>query len=319
MNDTLAELKNILSDIAEKTGTVVRLEPHGGRETRFTLDFYGVAVDAWIDGDGKTAEETAALLRYFVSNADMLRPLPDREDYLRSILLGEAGSWYLYRFMSKYKISAGACFAICIREEKRLAETVAHIERCIADTRDMVVRMDDETCALIKFCENGQSDVEFARFIAQSVYEEIGVKPLFGVGGEAGSFTEITTSYQQATTAVRMSALFRSRGEVHSYREFLLVRMLEEVSEARLKDFMKQFRVEEAAEIFEDEDMLGTAEEFLENSLNVSETSRNLYMHRNTLTYRLDKIERVTGLNIRKFSDAVSFRVISILYKLIRT
>ncbi|MGN0822616.1 MAG: PucR family transcriptional regulator, partial [Candidatus Gallimonas sp.] len=65
--------------------------------------------------------------------------------------------------------------------------------------------------------------------------------------------------------------------------------------------------------------MLGTAEEFLENSLNVSETSRNLYMHRNTLTYRLDKIERITGLNIRKFSDAVSFRVISILYKLIRT
>ena len=73
----------------------------------------------------------------------------------------------------------------------------------------------------------------------------------------------------------------------------------------------------EARELLKDEDMVNTAEEFLENSLNVSETSRNLYMHRNTLMYRLDKIERVTGLNLRKFSDAVTFRVITILNRLV--
>ena len=63
--------------------------------------------------------------------------------------------------------------------------------------------------------------------------------------------------------------------------------------------------------------MLNTAESFLQSSLNVSETSRNLYMHRNTLLYRLDKIEKATGLNIRSFSDAVSFRVLTILHKLL--
>ena len=61
-----------------------------------------------------------------------------------------------------------------------------------------------------------------------------------------------------------------------------------------------------------------TAEAFLQSSLNVSETSRNLYMHRNTLLYRLDKIEKATGLNIRLFSDAVSFRVLTVLYKLLK-
>ena len=64
--------------------------------------------------------------------------------------------------------------------------------------------------------------------------------------------------------------------------------------------------------------MLNTAEEFLESSLNTSETSRKLYLHRNTLTYRLDKIEKATGLNIRKFSDAVTFRLITVLAKLVR-
>ena len=80
---------------------------------------------------------------------------------------------------------------------------------------------------------------------------------------------------------------------------------------------MEQFYVESADEVFEDKDMMETAERFLENSLNISETSRDLFMHRNTLMYRLDKIERITGLNIRKFSDAVTFRVITILYKLL--
>lgn len=64
--------------------------------------------------------------------------------------------------------------------------------------------------------------------------------------------------------------------------------------------------------------MVNTAEEFLANSLNVSEASRNLFMHRNTLMYRLDKIERITGLDIRNFSDAVTFRVIAVLYKLLK-
>ena len=74
----------------------------------------------------------------------------------------------------------------------------------------------------------------------------------------------------------------------------------------------------EAKELLRDEEMVNTAEEFLENSLNVSETSRNLFMHRNTLMYRLDKIERVMGLNLRKFSDAVTFRIITILFKLVK-
>jgi carbohydrate diacid regulator len=63
------------------------------------------------------------------------------------------------------------------------------------------------------------------------------------------------------------------------------------------------------------EEMVLTADEFLENNLNVSETARGLFLHRNTLIYRLDKIENATGLDIRKFSDAVTFRLIKILSK----
>ena len=64
--------------------------------------------------------------------------------------------------------------------------------------------------------------------------------------------------------------------------------------------------------------MIKTAEEFFKNNLNVSETSRKIYLHRNTLIYRLDKIERGTGLDIRKFDDAVSFYLIKIIKEIIK-
>lgn len=316
--DTSTDLKRLLCDIKEKTGTEVRLSPKGGEETQFTLEFCGEKITAYLDGSGGAVQQTANLVRYLTANADMLRPAPDKEEYLKNILLGEGGEWYAFRFLSKYNLGDAACFAVSVQEEKRMGETVAHLERCIADTRDMVVKMDDARCTVVKFCEEGQSPFDFAQFLSQSLYEEIGVKASVGVGCEVKSFTEISASYQQAITAVRMSGLFHSKGEVHSYKEYLLVKMLEDVPEARLKDYLEQLQIGDAAEVFEDEDMLGTAEEFLENSLNISETSRNLYMHRNTLMYRLDKIERITGLNIRKFSDAVSFRVITILYKLMQ-
>ena len=128
---------------------------------------------------------------------------------------------------------------------------------------------------------------------------------------------DISLSYSQAAGALRYAEVFSSRGNVHSYREYLLVRMLEDVPESKLMEYLGEMTDEGAKEIFEDADMLNTAEEFLQSSLNVSETSRNLFMHRNTLLYRLDKIEKATGLNIRQFPDAVSFRVLTVLYKLL--
>jgi carbohydrate diacid regulator len=119
-------------------------------------------------------------------------------------------------------------------------------------------------------------------------------------------------------TAVRMSNAINSKGEVHSFKEYMLIKMLEDLPKYKLNEYLEMLLDSGAKEIFADQDMTNTAEEFLENSLNSSETSRKLFLHRNTLTYRLDKIERATGLNIRKFSDAVTFRLITILSKLVR-
>ena len=93
--------------------------------------------------------------------------------------------------------------------------------------------------------------------------------------------------------------------------------MLEELPSAKISAYFDMLADADAKRLFADEDMMNTAEEFLNDNLNVSETARKIYMHRNTLTYRLDKIARATGLDIRNFSDAVTFRINTVLYKMI--
>ena len=318
MEGTMSWLNGLLYDIYEKTGLRVRLSPAGGTETRFLAEDGGKAVPLWIDGGEEETEQTVKLLRYLIANRDA-GTMPERQEHLKSILLGEGGGWNAFRYMTKYRIPDGVCFAADLVPEKRLEEAAQHIARCL-DGGDMTAVMDDKRIAVVKFLSAAeeQSAQEFGQFLCQTLYEDLGVRARVGIGCEMRSFSEIALSYHQAATAVRMSMIFDAKGEVHSYREYLLVKMLEDVPKSRLKEYTEQFRVSRAEEVLEDREMSATAEAFLESSLNLSETARNLFMHRNTLTYRLDKIERITGLDIRKFSDAVTFRVITILYRLLR-
>jgi carbohydrate diacid regulator len=162
-----------------------------------------------------------------------------------------------------------------------------------------------------------RSSVDYAEFLTQSLKEELGITVSVGVGSTVRELKDIADSYARGENALRYADVFDIKGNVHSYREFLLIKMLEDIPEGKLNQYLAEITDEHCAEVFEDEEMLTTAEAFLQSSLNVSETSRNLYMHRNTLLYRLDKIEKATGLNIRLFSDAVSFRVLTVLYKLL--
>ena len=180
--------------------------------------------------------------------------------------------------------------------------------------------MNEGQIVFIKFIEDEmseyQSSTDYAEFIRQSIYEEMGVSVKIAVGGVVKTIAELSLSYLQAESTFRMCGVLGSKGDIHSFKEFVLIKMLEDLPKYKLSENLQTLMDAGAKEIFSDEEMIATAEEFLENSLNTSETSRKLYLHRNTLIYRLDKIEKATGLNIRKFSDAITFRLITILLRL---
>ena len=309
--DAMSETQWIEKKRSEKTGTIVKLSPR--QEGENTVFWNGNPYMVSFNGE-KAQKRECALVQYILAGFE--EGAQEKNESLKNILLGES-SLAIFRFMTRYRIPEGACYALDIVPEKRTEDASAHIERCLEGSRDMMAVMDGKRICVVKFSSAEQSPFEFGTFLSQSLYEELGVRARVGIGCEEKSFSGIARSYQQAATAVRMSGNFHSKGDVHLYREFLLVRMIEEVPKTRLAEYFSQFDVQGAEDLFEDEELLDTAEQFLECNLNASETSRNLFMHRNTLMYRLDKIESATGLNIRNFSDAVTFRIVSIIYKLL--
>ncbi len=290
-----------------------------GEYTFFRFLFKGVGYVGALLGVGETTRNYATLLPSYIESFAEKETELSKMEYLKRILLGECSSLGIYKYASKYSVREVACYALAIRVPKMLKETISIIEQYVGNSLDTVVRMGEDECVLVKYVDKKeneyQSSVDYAEFLAQSIQEELGINVTIGVGPTVREIKEVAHSYIRAISTLRYAEALSVEGGVYSYREFILVKMLEDISDNKLSEYLSDLTDESFREILDNEEMRSTAEEFLRSNLNVSETSRNLYMHRNTLLYRLDKIEKATGLNIRAFSDAVSFRVLTLIYQ----
>ena len=244
-----------------------------------------------------------------------------KEDFFKALLLGEASYYTIQKYARKYFKEGRSCVIILQIPTDKI-EDVMEVVRGYADgSDDYACALNDSQCAYVKvFGEEDEyrSVTEYAEFLVQSVYEEAGIRISAYIGGTVENVADLSTSFSQALATKRISVAVSNRPGVHSFKEYILIKMLEDLPKYKLSEYLGMILDPSAREIFDDPEMLSTAEEFLENSLNVSETARKLYLHRNTLNYRLDKIEKATGLNIRKISDATTFRMITVLIKLVR-
>lgn len=301
----------------------VYVDENGGR-TYFKLKYRNAKLIGMILGKNTEAKNYAFLIQNLIENSSNKELQLTQAEYLKSILLGEVNRPQIQKYMRKYNVPDLSCFVMVVAcKGNKYADVINVLNNFGDNSSDVAVAMDDGYAVFVKFLEDSsiseyQSSADYAGFLVQSIFEETGLNAHVAVGSTVQSLFDASTSYQQAITTLRMSAAMNSKGSVHTFKEFLLIKMLEDIPKFKLNEYLEILLDKEAKSIFADEEMINTAEEFLENSLNVSETARKLYLHRNTLMYRLDKIERATGLNIRKFGDAVTFRLITILYKLIK-
>ena len=240
----------------------------------------------------------------------------DKEDFYRSVLLGEMSFSDIAQYAQKFSIKNLPCTVMVVPSDSE--EVFDVIYNYCEDGIDYALRIEKDIVVIKYYSEKEEyrSGTEYAEYIAQSVLEEAGKEIKVYIGGIVKSINDLHVSFEQAETAARLSESFCSKGSVHSFREFLSVKMIEDLPKQKINDYLSTMYDDTAKEVFEDKELVNTAEEFLENSLNLSETARKIFLHRNTLTYRLDKIEKATGLNIRKFSDAVTFRLIIHILKL---
>lgn len=239
---------------------------------------------------------------------------------LRNIILGDYTKSQTLRFVRKYNLEEVKCCVVLISLPKNTAKDVLDfLASFVPNGLDESVGIDDKTVALVKFMKSSsvyESLSEFLQMLSENIAQELGIEPKIAVGGIVPTLTEANVSFLQAQSTIKMSNVFFKKSNIHTYKEYTLVRMLEELPKFKIEEYLDVLIDKDCGDVFDDVDMMKTCEEFLDNDLNISETSRKLFMHRNTLMYRLDKVEAKTGLNIRNFQDAVTFRLITILKKL---
>lgn len=241
-----------------------------------------------------------------------------KEEFYKSCLYGEASFYTVKKYAKKYYKEGKVCVMLVVSSAGKEDDIINVVSGYAEGSSDFICKLEDGQCAYIKFIEEEgeyRSVTEYAEFLSRSIYDETGLSVSVFIGGTVDKIADISMSFSQAVSAYRMSDALNTRAGVHSFKEFIMVKIIEDLPKYKLAEYLGMLMDSSAREIFDDKEMINTAEEFMENSLNVSETSRKLYLHRNTLNYRLDKIEKATGLDIRKISDAITFRMITVILR----
>jgi len=182
--------------------------------------------------------------------------------------------------------------------------------------KDFVIVLDDENTVLIKELKPDFEQKEIskiAKIIIDTLSSEL-VKAKVGVGTVVDNIKDIGKSYKEAEMALLIGGIFDDDKQVNDYNKLGIGRLIYQLPTTSCTLFLNEVFKEGSFESLDQETMF-TIQKFFENNLNVSETSRQLYIHRNTLVYRLDKIQKITGLDLRMFDDAIIFKVAMLVKK----
>lgn len=186
------------------------------------------------------------------------------------------------------------------------------LQRLFPDRQhDFVININESDLVLIKGCSGGDSrdeSMKAAKDVEEALLQELGVKCVIGISTEAGHLRELADRYKEAQVAIEVGRVFDNDKNIVNYESLGLGRIIYQLPTTLCEMFLNEVFKKSPIETL-DEDTIETINRFFENNLNVSETSRKLYVHRNTLVYRLEKIKKITGLDLREFDHAIVFKV----------
>ena len=178
-------------------------------------------------------------------------------------------------------------------------------------TKDFITAVDEKNIILVKEVRQGESYTELdktANMILDMLNTEAMTKVRVAYGTVINDIKEVSRSYKEAKMALDVGKIFYASKNVIAYSNLGIGRLIYQLPIPLCKMFIREVFDGKSPDEF-DEETLTTINKFFENSLNVSETSRQLYIHRNTLVYRLDKLQKSTGLDLRVFEDAITFKI----------
>ena len=177
--------------------------------------------------------------------------------------------------------------------------------------KDFVLSINETDIAVVKQVSAAADETELysvAEKIEEKLHSELFVKCVIGIGTVAGHLRELADSYKEAQVAIEVGKVFDTEKSIINYDNLGIGRLIYQLPTTLCEIFLSEVFKKSSIDSL-DQETLFTINKFFENNLNVSETSRKLFVHRNTLVYRLEKIKKLTGLDLREFDHAIVFKV----------
>lgn len=244
----------------------------------------------------------------------------DKDNFIKNLLLDNLLLVDIYNRAKKLHIETNVkriVFIIETQHEKDVnaLETVRSLFS--TKTKDFITVVDEKDIILVKEVKPGETydDLEkTASMIVDMLNTEALTRVNVAFGTIVNEIKDVSRSYKEAKMALDVGKIFYSTKNVVAYSKLGIGRLIYQLPLPLCRMFIKEIFDGKSPDDF-DEETLTTINKFFENSLNVSETSRQLYIHRNTLVYRLDKLQKSTGLDLRVFEDAITFKIALMVVK----
>ncbi len=244
----------------------------------------------------------------------------DKDNFVKNLLLDNLLLVDIYNRAKKLHIEVSAKRVVYVIETKNekdvnALETVRSL--FTGRVKDFITAVDEKNIIVVREVKQGETADDLEK-TAQVMVDMLNTEAMSQVhvayGTVVNELKEVSRSYKEAKMALDVGKIFFSNKNVVAYSKLGIGRLIYQLPIPLCRMFIKEIFDGKSPDEFDDE-TLTTINKFFENSLNVSETSRQLYIHRNTLVYRLDKLQKSTGLDLRVFEDAITFKIALMVVK----
>ena len=269
----------------------------------------------FVEGEDEAASRYAALLTVSLNSIKQFHDEKfDRGNFVKNVILDNIlpGDIYLkareLRFNSD--VSRVVLFIRVLNHPEISAFDV--VQNLFPDkAKDFVININETDIALVKEVRAGTDPKDLEK-LAMSIVDTLGsefyTQAVVGIGTIVEGIKDLASSFKEAQVALEVGKVFDNERPIIRYDHLGVARLIYQLPTTLCEMFLREVFKRGSIESL-DQETLFTIQKFFENNLNVSETSRKLFVHRNTLVYRLEKIKRLTGLDLREFDDAIVFKV----------
>ena len=270
---------------------------------------------AFVSGEDATAASMASLLAVSLSNIKNLYDEKyDKCSFIKNIILDNILPSDIYIKGKELRFNTEESRVVFLIKFYGKSDMLPYemVQNMYPDkNRDYVISVGENDIVLVKEVKSTTDNKEIeelAQTVAGTLSSEFYTKVAIGISTVVDNIKDLARAYKEAQVAIEVGKVFDTEKNIISYENLGIGRLIYQLPTTLCEMFLQEVFKKGSIESL-DRETLMTVQCFFENNLNVSETSRKLFVHRNTLVYRLDKIKKITGLDLREFEHAITFKV----------